>query len=266
MTSLTQKIVKIEGKVTAIESVFRRVIDLEKKVNECCAQVDQCKTDVCDLKQMYDDLMERHLALDAYGRRENLLFHGVTYHADESCSTKVKELMKSKMGISPDAVDAMRLQRCHRVRRGQNSPIMCRFVFYDDRSLVWGKRFSLKGSKVFISENFPPEIEEKRKKLYPIVKIAKSKKMKATINYDRLSVDGVEYTEKTLHTLPPELMSTSLGTESVNVTCFFTGASPLSNFHVIHDGFFLFDQTVKKCGLPNIWPSHNCHNIRHIIN
>ena len=128
--------------------------------------------------------------------------------------------------------------RCHRLPgKGPNRPIICRFVSYEHRELVWGKKTALRNTKLFITESFPAEIEEKRRPLYPILRAAKRNKMKATIKYDKLIVEGVSYDCNSLDKLPEQLNPAKLSTVTKDqVTCFFTGSSPLSNFHVVKDG------------------------------
>ena len=243
MEKIDQRLKSIDEKVTEIESLTSRMDNLEVKIDETSTQLGKEKVKVNKLQQKYDELLEKHLSLDSYNRRENLLFHGITSTPDENCTLKVKELLTNTMQISGESVDIMRFQRCHRLGKGEKSPIICRFAFYEDRDLVWGKRNSLKKSQYFITENFPPEIEDRRKKLYPVLKAAKKQNKKAKIVYDKLIIESKEYSVMSLHTLPQQLVSAAQGTETKNnVTCFFTSASPLSNFHVIEDGFLIGNQ------------------------
>jgi ribA/ribD-fused uncharacterized protein len=160
----------------------------------------------------------------------------VAWKANESCVGEVRNIMKNIMKI-PHA-DSIQIQRCHRLGGGQKSPIICRFQSYDDRETVWAKKVALIRTGIFVSENFAPEIEERRQKLYPILKEAKKRKMKATIKYDKIIIDNVTYSTDELHTLPDLLKPEKLATRTKDhITCFFTGASPLSNFHVIKGGF-----------------------------
>lgn len=76
--------------------------------------------------------------------------------------------------------------------------IVAKFSYFKDREYIRinaAKR--LKGSKVYANEQFPPEIEEKRRKLYPGQRQAKKDNKRVQLVRDVLYIDGKEYT-------PPE--------------------------------------------------------------
>ncbi len=50
--------------------------------------------------------------------------------------------------------------------------------------MVWRHKHNLKGSDYDMTENFPAEIEHRRKLLYPVISTAKKMVNKANINYD----------------------------------------------------------------------------------
>lgn len=95
-------------------------------------------------------------------------------------------------------------------------------------------------SNILVVEDFPPEIAERRRLLYPIVEAAykykdpnnPSLRYNARIIVDRLIINDTSYTVDTLDQLPPalrpELISTPTNEDTV---VFFTKASPLSNHY-----------------------------------
>jgi hypothetical protein len=48
----------------------------------------------------------------------------------------------------------------------------------------------LKGSNIWVNEQFPPEIEEKRRKLYPALRKARKNKKRVKLVVDRLYIEG----------------------------------------------------------------------------
>ena len=80
--------------------------------------------------------------------------------------------------------------------------------------------------------------------LYPILKEAKKCKLKATLKYDKIIIDDKSYSTDMLGSLPANLKPDNLATRTRNnITCFFTGASPLVDFHIIRDGFQIEGKT-----------------------
>lgn len=76
--------------------------------------------------------------------------------------------------------------------------IVAKFSYFKDREYIRinaAKR--LKGSRVYANEQFPPEIEEKMRKLYPVQRQAKKDNKRVQLVRDVLYIDGKEYT-------PPE--------------------------------------------------------------
>ncbi|CAG2191257.1 unnamed protein product [Mytilus edulis] len=72
-------------------------------------------------------------------------------------------------------------------------PIVARFTSRRDLEYVLKCAYRLKGTDYGIKEQFPKEIELKRKELYPILKQAKKDNNKAVLVRDRLYINGELY-------------------------------------------------------------------------
>ena len=107
--------------------------------------------------------------------------------------------------------------------------------WFADRQEIWSRKRLLKGSSVYITENFSEDTERKRRQLYPIVKEARSRqeyREKVSLQVDRLILNGQSFTVDNLEKLPDDLQPTKLATqETEKLVKFFRRASPLSNFH-----------------------------------
>ena len=114
--------------------------------------------------------------------------------------------------------------------------VRIKFAWMRDRDTVWGDRFKyVKKEKLYWNEQFPREIEMKRRELYPIAKLIKKipkyEKI-CSIQGDRLIVDGKPYTSETLHTLPEDINFQELYTKKEGDVCYFyRWRSPLSNHY-----------------------------------
>ena len=127
---------------------------------------------------------------------------------------------------------------------------------------IWANRNSLKGTKVWVKEDFPAEIEKRRTKLQPYLRAARAgnpnqpdQRITAHMREDKLFINSQMYTTDTLDSIPAfvkaqadnlrqqhELDRAFKQTDSV--TLFFTKASPLSNFHPSQ---FEFDGRIYNC-------------------
>ena len=83
----------------------------------------------------------------------------------------------------------------------------------------------LKGTNYGIQEQFPYEIEERRKPLYPLLRSARRNRQKATLVKDKLYVDGKEVSVPPDRTAGAERTATS-GGASVSLT-----AIPMETTH-----------------------------------
>ena len=91
----------------------------------------------------------------------------------------------------------IKFERVHRVgRKNANRdsrrprPIVAKFSTYKDRELVRKQApKTLKGSNFWVQEQFPPEIEQRRKALYPVMKEERKKNNKVNLVKDRLFIN-----------------------------------------------------------------------------
>ncbi len=92
----------------------------------------------------------------------------------------------------------------------------------------------LQGSSIFINEDFPKEINDRRCILRPILRKAKASGKEVFLNVDILIIEGRRYTTEDLHKLPADLNAAKIATPQIgdNILGFFGGLSPFSNFHI----------------------------------
>ena len=232
-TALTQS---SEALTTADEAKRKNAV-LSIQVQNLKKELNETKDKQECLSRSYDQLKDRCLNLETYSRRENLIFKGLAQNDKEDCTKIVKNFLVNQLHVDHQTVADMIFQRCHRLRTKSNQnkkdapPIICRFLSYQDRQLAWNARSKLKGTDYIINEDFPPEINERRQLLFPILREPKNKKILARLQGDKLIIDGTVYTMDNINELPNSLDPAKIATKTVNnITAFFTAASPLSNF------------------------------------
>jgi hypothetical protein len=92
---------------------------------------------------------------------------------------------------------ALKIERAHRMGYQSTDPsklikrkIVCKFAYFKDRETVRKQHFKLDGKQYFMHEQFPPEVEAKRKRLILKFREARAKNHNAWISYDTLFIDG----------------------------------------------------------------------------
>ncbi|XP_060557589.1 uncharacterized protein LOC132717995 [Ruditapes philippinarum] len=126
---------------------------------------------------------------------DNSLFFNIPEEKDENCESKLLDLMESKLQIT-DAKTSIKLQRSHRIggfTPSKTRPIVAKFRDFSDREKVRKSAKHLKDTHYGISEQFPAEVMEKRRKLLPIMKKARSGGKEAYLSVDKLYIDKQLY-------------------------------------------------------------------------
>lgn len=139
------------------------------------------------------ELHERLLELQTRSMKSNLLFGGIpeTNNPDEDSVQVIQNFIKNELDIQ----DEIEFQVAHRLRKrpdGKPRSIVAVFSKHKDRDTVLkavpGKLAEKKEYSVY--EQFPPEVTERRKILYPMYKDAKRRGQKATLKADKLYING----------------------------------------------------------------------------
>lgn len=102
------------------------------------------------------DLEYRIQELEAKGRRNTLLVHGVKEDNAVAPSTAALGIIQGRLGCS--SVTLASLDKCYRLGqadagRSTPRPIVVRFAHRDDRYAVWSKKKALKGTRILVTES-----------------------------------------------------------------------------------------------------------------
>ena len=92
-------------------------------------------------------------------------------------------------------VNTIRFERIHRIPTKPTSqrsqvrlrPIIVRFSHFQDKEFVKTFVKNLKGTQIGVSDDFPKEIDEIYRKLYPVLKSAKQANKRAHFHIDILT-------------------------------------------------------------------------------
>ncbi len=148
-------------------------------------------------------LQEKVNGLENQSRRDNLIFTSLKEQSrdrDNDCSRKVFDLLRYKTNIPPDVLDHIRIVRCHRLGAyipGKACPIIIKLHFFPDKQFILSKASNLKGSGIFINEDYSALTQSRHKVLYPLVKAARQNpEYKECVH---LSVDKLILQGQTLH-------------------------------------------------------------------
>ena len=198
---------------------------------------DAHKKEIHLIKQENRQLKDEIIRLEMFQRKNNVRFYGIPEQLEDLDKKLLAILNKLPSDSAP--LDSRTFERIHRIGpfvSGKVRPVIARFVHYKDKVSVLKMRMALSSTeKIAVSDDVPLEVEQNRRKMYPVFAAIKSKLSKeegaiVSLRGDKLVLRGVTYGLKDLRRLPPEFELGSLFTPSKNnITAFFSSYSKLSN-------------------------------------
>ena len=160
---------------------------------------------------------------------------GIQEHPNEDCEEVVRACLRSSLGLSDNAVKAILISRCHRLGKKKSNyprPIATNFVIHSQKMLVWQKKFALRGSPYMIKEDFPREIQNRRKLMLPIYNEAKERERVTKIVGEKGTYKGRTYNYSQANQLSCDFKFFGSGQSHRNSKIVFYGCSaPYSNFY-----------------------------------
>ena len=200
VSDIEKKVNVLETKVNEIESSRQfdsgTLDNINKKQKEVDSMISKLKKAEQEAKE--NDLNAKILDMQCRSMRDNLMFYKIPEErneTDDDCEEKVLNLIEEDLEI-PNAKAEMKLHTAHRIGRYNPTkirPIVVKFAYYPDREKVRKNANKLKGKAQGISQQFPKEIMDKRKKLVPIMKQARENGQDAYINVDKLYINNELY-------------------------------------------------------------------------
>ena len=143
------------------------------------------------------------------------------------------------MNISGLDHESVPIVNCHYLNSAK-SQIIARFLIYSDRDKIWSSRRSLKTAapEIYLAEDFPSEIEYRRRQLYSIVAAANRSdeyRQKVKLNADQLFLNNKRYSHTTINQLPSKLHPKTMSEKSSESLLVVGGITsrhhPFSNFY-----------------------------------
>ena len=237
ISSMSQKLSLMDGRVSSLENNVshhnKTLCDIEasraydaQTCDEIRSQqtiIDRQLTDVITsdktlskdhvtLQNENARMSETVIDLQSRSMRDNLLFYNFQEcstaddRAKEDCSSKILEFCQDTLDIE-NARDSVKLDRAHRIGRydsGKKRPIVVKFNFHQDKLLVKLKaKEKLEHSAHSVGDQFPKPIQDRRRKLIPLLINAKREGKRAVLAYDKLYINNVLVTADSI----PEPMS-----------------------------------------------------------
>lgn len=212
--------------VTKVSDLESKVKDIDKSVNDvegACSfiskenddrkkELQTAKSEISKLKEKCEYMekstsdyaqqsakMESKVSeLESRSMRDNLMFYGITEMQNEDCEQLIKQFCIEKLEV-PEAQN-LTFDRVHRVgyqKANKTRPIVAKFHYYKEREVIRTKSFEkseqLKQQNLRVGAQWPQQVRDARKTLYPIMLREKQKGNNVKFVRDKLFVNGQEY-------------------------------------------------------------------------
>lgn len=203
---------------TIIDTANKRIDDLLKELIEVRASLQFTQKEMDDLKMVnkgfqsnikgqetdINKLAVSMLILDSkadfldnQARRTNIVIDGIPEAEKENGSDseeKVLALIKDKLDLDPNGIGIDSVMRVGKVNKSDDGtmtrprPIVVKFHRIKDRDTVLRSAKKLKGTRIYINEDYPEAVRQKRKELLPKMREARQRGDIAFLRYDKLVI------------------------------------------------------------------------------
>ncbi|KAL0165966.1 hypothetical protein M9458_037810, partial [Cirrhinus mrigala] len=203
LDSIDKRLSSFDARLSLVEILHREFKSLRESLEFSQQQVETLAAENASLRDSVKSLTENvtHLSeenkkiketvidLQARSMRDNLVFSGIPESAEEDAEATVKSFIKTYLKLPEDTVENICFERVHRLGAKKSGaprlrPIVAKFGYFKQKEQV--KNFS-------VNDQFPKEILERRKVLFPIRRSLIQKGSRAVIAVDWLYVDGQLY-------------------------------------------------------------------------
>ena len=181
----------------SVSEIEQKSVENQEKLNKIDLLEEDLRQTKEDLKNSIEHNKSLNRSMDELedrNRRNNLIFSGIEQGRAESweqTEEKVRQVIKDKMGIDTENID---IERAHRLHNGPSSrvnnskPIIVMFSRYKDKDNVLSKSFKLKGSDMYVNEDYCKNTRRIQGILRERQKEIKAHVKKADVRYKKLVV------------------------------------------------------------------------------
>ena len=205
VNKITDQVNTMNTKINGLETKMKTIEDSRqfdsKSIDLLQAKQKQIDSIMLKMQKLESEQKEKLLDLQSREMRDNLMFYNFKEEqgeTDKKCMDKIYDLMENELNMeNARNIQFHRVHRVGRFNRTKIRPIVAKFAFYPDRERVRAAAKNLEGTDFSIGQQFPKEIQERRRRLVPLMKKAKNEGKQAYISVDKLYIDGTQYVVKT---------------------------------------------------------------------
>ena len=197
LVSLNSKFDNMQSDIQEVkrsnEQMKTEIEGIKETVHDLKAENDRLRKQTTDMQERLDTLTLKADDLECRSKRHNVIFYGLHRPDGETgqdCEDALQDFLTDKLELSR----TIEFDRVHRLNSKPNSPVIARCTYFKDKNTILKARYKLKGSNIFLGEDFSVRVREIRKKLGPHLKAARDQGKRATMIFDHLLINGKKFT------------------------------------------------------------------------
>ncbi|XP_039299400.1 uncharacterized protein LOC120355146 [Nilaparvata lugens] len=167
--------------------------DLKKEMNERFDTFTEkfgamLKNHLSSLDKKLKDQEEKISQLEKDNKRKNLIIHGVEEKTDENLEDRFFRLIRHEIGVEIENWELDFIRRLGKKTGNTKRPIVIGLTTWRKKMEILKNKGALKGKEVFITEDFPRDVLQKRKELKEDMFEARKQGKYAVLKYDKLFI------------------------------------------------------------------------------
>ena len=213
-SSMSRRMVEVEKSCQTISNMIDDAaisrLELQNDVSSLKSENAKLRSDICTNVSTFEErcstLNSNIEELKARSMQSNLVFYGIAEAPQgetDNTESKLRDFLKHELELErPEKIDEIVFDRVHRLGRPRwnqhisSRPIVAKFERYKDREFVRhnSKTLNEKRNQYNIREQFPPEMEAKRKILYSVMRsYSRDPNNRVALVRDKLFINGELY-------------------------------------------------------------------------
>lgn len=181
---------KLNKKIDDIQSLLREETEARQK------DMNKMKEEIKEMKKEVDKCYAKIKEQENKERRQNLMIKGLEEGKEETwkeAQDKVEEMFREKLKIEVNSVSsAQRIGRFNSKSKFPR-PVIVKFGKEAERRKILEEKGKLRGTTIFVEEDYPVEIRQIRKKLITEATNRRKEGQKAFVKYNKLIIDEETY-------------------------------------------------------------------------
>ena len=161
---------------TGQKNINKGMSTIKSTVATTCKKVDEVINVTNNNVSLLKLLSYKSIDIKARSRRNNLIIRGVSEERDENCFHTVRQFICDHINLDTNGMFLVRTHRLGARRRDlrpfepQKRPLIVAFRDYTDTVEILEHTKRLKGTLFSVDKDYPREIYEPRKRLWPLLK------------------------------------------------------------------------------------------------